>query len=146
MRTLRILCIVSLLLSLVVGANAQGKGEKTVVYNAVLHCASCKAKVEKNIPYEKGVKDLKVDMAANTITVTFKEGKNTAEDIQKAIEKLDIKVTGTACPNAAKCGEEGTDCSKSCDKAKAEAACEGKCGDKCCSKTGNKADCCKNKK
>lgn len=67
---------------------------KTVVYNATLGCESCKAKVEKNIPYEKGVKDLKVDLKAQTVTVTFREDKNTAEKIQKAIEKLNIPVSG----------------------------------------------------
>lgn len=67
---------------------------KTVVYKATLHCESCKAKVEKNIPYEKGVKDLKVDLKAQTVTVTFREDKNTQEKIQKAIEKLKIPVSG----------------------------------------------------
>lgn len=67
---------------------------KTVVYKATLHCESCKAKVEKNIPYEKGVKDLKVDMKAQTVTVTFREDKNTQEKIQKALEKLNIPVSG----------------------------------------------------
>lgn len=67
---------------------------KTVVYQATLHCESCKAKVEKNIPYEKGVKDLKVDMKAQTVTVTFREDKNTSEKIQKALEKLKIPVSG----------------------------------------------------
>ncbi|WP_251621463.1 heavy-metal-associated domain-containing protein [Odoribacter lunatus] len=67
---------------------------KTVVYKATLHCESCKARVEKNIPYEKGVKDLKVDMQAQTVSVTFREDKNTQEGIQKAIEKLKIPVSG----------------------------------------------------
>ena len=52
--------------------------------------------MEKNIPYEKGVKDLKVDMKAQTVTVTFREDKNTQENIQKAIEKLKIPVNGVA--------------------------------------------------
>ena len=67
---------------------------KTVVYKATLHCESCKARLEKNIPYEKGVKDLKVDMKAQTVTVTFREDQNTQETIQKAIEKLKIPVNG----------------------------------------------------
>ena len=65
-----------------------------MVYKATLHCESCKARLEKNIPYEKGVKDLKVDMKAQTVTVTFREDKNTQENIQKAIEKLKIPVNG----------------------------------------------------
>ena len=73
-------------------ANAQGKNEKTVVFYANLHCESCKAKVEKNIPFEKGVKDLKVDLEKKTITITFRKDKNTEENLRQAIEKLNIKV------------------------------------------------------
>lgn len=66
---------------------------ETVVYDVALHCASCKAKVEKNIPYEKGVKDLVVDLPNKTVTVTFDPTKNTAEGLRKAIEKLGYKAT-----------------------------------------------------
>ena len=139
MKVVKLLLVLSLMMSTVLAVSAQKKGEKTVVYNATLHCESCKAKIEKNIPYEKGVKDLKVDMKAGTVTVTFKEDKNTAEGIQKAIEKLNVAVTGID-GKSAKAG-----CSQGCCGDK-EKKCEGKCGEKCCQKTGNPADCCKNKK
>ncbi len=92
--------ILTLVIVLVTGAGVYAEKKeakpktKTVVYTATLHCESCKARVEKNIPYEKGVKDLKVDLKAQTITVTFREDKNTRENIQKAIEKLKIPVSG----------------------------------------------------
>lgn len=94
MKLARLLCMLGAMLTFVCAAHAEKKGDKTVVYKATLHCESCKAKVEKNIAYEKGVKDLKVDMKAQTITVTFREDKNSAEKIQKAIEKLKIPVSG----------------------------------------------------
>ena len=31
--------------------------KKTVVFKTHLHCESCKAKVEKNLPFEKGIKE-----------------------------------------------------------------------------------------
>lgn len=135
MKTLRIVLMLALILTTTLAVSAQKKGEKTVVYNATLHCESCKAKVEKNLPYEKGVKDMKIDMKAQTITVTFRDDKNTTEGIQKAIEKLSIPVAGVATAGAEKCTK---DCTKTDKK------CEGKCGEKCCSKTGG--DCCKDKK
>lgn len=98
MNVVRFFLILAVVLSTAVSVNAQKKGEKIVVYNATLHCGSCKAKVEKNIAFEKGVKDLKVDMDAQTITVTFREGKTTEEDIKKAIEKLDVPVKGVVAP------------------------------------------------
>ena len=94
--------------------NAQKKNEKTVIFNANLHCESCKAKVEKNIPYEKGVKDLKVDMKTQTITVTFREDKNTTENLQKAIEKLNIEVKGIEGNNTSAKTQTGEKCEKSC--------------------------------
>lgn len=87
-------CVMVLMSGTGVYAEKKEVKTKTVVYKATLHCESCKAKVEKNIPFEKGVKDLSVDMKAQTVTVTFREDKNTQENIQKAIEKLKIPVSG----------------------------------------------------
>lgn len=83
-----------LLVAMITVANvdAQKKGEKTVVFNANLHCEMCKSKIEKNIPFEKGVKNLKVDMTNQTVTITFREDKNTIDNLRKAIEKLKIEV------------------------------------------------------
>lgn len=94
MKAIRVIVAVTIILLVSTVAYAEKKTTKTVVYKATLHCQSCKAKVEKNIPYEKGVKDLKVDMEAQTVTVTFREDKNTKEQIRKAIEKLNIPVSG----------------------------------------------------
>ena len=86
--------MLSVVLTLTLSAEAQKKKEQTVVFKTHLHCESCKAKVEKNLPFEKGVKDLKIDMQAKTITVTYREDKNSLENIQKALEKLDVKIEG----------------------------------------------------
>ncbi|MEG0796514.1 MAG: heavy-metal-associated domain-containing protein [Odoribacter sp.] len=99
MKTVKFVLILAAMLIAAISVDAQKKGEKTVVFNANLHCASCKAKVEKNIPFEKGVKDLKVNMEAQTITIIFKEDKNTVENLQKAIEKLSVQIKGIAGAN-----------------------------------------------
>ena len=41
-------------------------------------------------------------MKAKTITVTYREDKNSLENIQKALEKLDVKVEGVEVKEAAK--------------------------------------------
>lgn len=79
MKAIRLILILAVVLMGAVNAQAEKKGEKTITFNANLHCNSCKAKVEKNIPFEKGVKDLKIDMEKQTITVTFRGDKNNAE-------------------------------------------------------------------
>lgn len=92
MKTIRFVMMLTVMLIVAVSANAEKKGEKTVIFSADLHCKSCVIKVEKNIPFEKGVKGLKVDMDSQTITITFREDKNSIENLKKAIEKLDIQV------------------------------------------------------
>ena len=123
MKAVRMVLILAVVLTTAMSVSAQKKGEKTVVFNANLHCESCKAKIEKNIPYEKGVKDLKVDMKTQTIKVTFREDKNSVEGLKKAIEKLDVQVKGC----------DGTECQK-CPKAKECCSKEKGCEKDCCSK------------
>lgn len=142
MKIVKILFMALLCTLTALAVQAQKKGEKTVTFNVKMHCASCQNKLEKNIPYEKGVKDLKVDLKANTVAVTFKEDKNSAENIQKAIEKLNVPVTGIvgtpAASNAkaADCGQKQDGCASKC--------CEGKGDKKSCEKAEKK--CCQDKK
>ncbi len=60
----------------------------TVVYTVAMHCESCQARIEKNLAFEKGVKDLRVSFADKTVTVTFRTDKTDSETLRKAIEKL----------------------------------------------------------
>ncbi len=64
------------------------KDEKTVVIEASMDCNSCKAKIEKNIAFEKGVKSLDVNLETKRVTITYQENKNSEEGLVKAIEKL----------------------------------------------------------
>lgn len=95
MKTLKWMALLAMMLGMAFSVKAEKKSVKTVLYHVSLHCESCKAKIEKNLPYEKGVKDLQVDLEAKTVKVSFREDKNTAEGIQKAIEKLNFQVSGT---------------------------------------------------
>ncbi|MGN0028816.1 MAG: heavy-metal-associated domain-containing protein [Marinilabiliaceae bacterium] len=74
-------------------SSAHNKGEVvTVVYSVGLHCNNCKKKVENNIAFEKGVKDLKVNLEEKTVTVTYRTDKTDSEKIKEAIEKLGYTV------------------------------------------------------
>lgn len=138
MKAVRLFLIFVVVFTSAMSVSAGNKGEKTVVFGANLHCASCQAKVEKNIPFEKGVKDLKVDMKAQTITITFREDKNSVENLKKAIEKLSIQVKET--PADAK-GDKAKAC---CDSQKKECQKDPACCGKKCPKDGDKA--CEKKK
>ncbi len=71
---------------------SKGKEMATVVFATSLHCENCKKKIESNIAYEKGVKDLKVDLAEKTVTVTYRKDKTNSEKLRKALEKLGYTV------------------------------------------------------
>lgn len=65
-----------------------------VVFSVNLHCENCVKKVQENIPFEKGVKDLKVSLDKKTVWVKYDSGKTTKEKLAAAIEKLGYEVLG----------------------------------------------------
>ena len=67
------------------------KNTETLTYWASIDCEACKAKVEKNIAFEKGVKDLNVDLKTKLITVTYRSDKTNPEKLEKAIQDLGFK-------------------------------------------------------
>jgi len=70
---------------------AQKKGNKVVCFKSDMDCAQCEKTVNEYLKFEKGVKDLKVDHASNTILVEYKDGKNTEEKLAAAIQKKGYK-------------------------------------------------------
>ena len=69
------------------------KKVETVVFNVEMDCHGCANKIKKNLPFEKGVKDLKVDFDKQKVTLVYKTKATTKEALKKAIEKLKFKVT-----------------------------------------------------
>lgn len=65
---------------------------KEVTFHVHLHCANCVKKVEENIAFEKGVKDLKVSQADQTVYVKYDSSRTSEQILKKAIEALGFKV------------------------------------------------------
>lgn len=59
----------------------------TVCYKSSMDCHSCETELNNYLKFEKGVKDLKVDLKSNTIKVVYKSGKNTSENLAKGIRE-----------------------------------------------------------
>lgn len=75
------------------------KGEVKEVTLAVhLHCENCVKKVEENIAFERGVKDLKVSLEDQTVYIKFDSAKTSVETLKKAIEVLGYPVAGELNP------------------------------------------------
>ncbi|KAA6341969.1 Copper-exporting P-type ATPase A [termite gut metagenome] len=72
--------------------NKDTKKKKTesITFTVNMHCSNCQSRLEKNIPWEKGVKDFRVDLENKTVTVLYDPQKTTADKLKKAIEKLDF--------------------------------------------------------
>ncbi len=66
--------------------------KETVKFWVSMSCVSCQQKIMDNIPFEKGVKDMKVDLATKTVEVTFDTRKTDSEKIRSSIEKLGYEV------------------------------------------------------
>ena len=90
--------IISMMLFILFAGNAynlsaQDGGKKVkkteeVVFLTNIFCNNCKAKIEKNISWEKGVKDLTVNLEKKTVTIVYNPQKTTEEKLKNAIEKL----------------------------------------------------------
>ena len=94
MKTVKIILAVAVLLlgTCVVYIFAQDKkgNDKTeqVVFSVNMHCENCEQKVKKNIPYEKGVKDLTTNLEKQLVTIRYQTDKTDRAKLKKAIEKL----------------------------------------------------------
>lgn len=95
-----------------VRANA-GTNDTTVVFKTSVLCDMCKERIERELVFEKGVREVKVDVKAKTVQVVFRKDKNNTEKLKKAISKLGYRADNiTADPKAFKklpacCREEG---------------------------------------
>jgi copper chaperone CopZ len=63
---------------------------KEVNFHVHLHCQNCVKKVQENIAFEKGVKDLKVTQ--HSIYIKYDSSKTNEATLKTAIEKLGYKI------------------------------------------------------
>lgn len=72
-----------------VSSEAKVKQEiKEVTYQTNLHCDKCAKKISENVSFEKGVKDLTIDIEKKTVTIKYDKAKTDAEKLAAAIRKL----------------------------------------------------------
>lgn len=96
MKTIQLISItlLSVLLMFSGTANAQNKKESKesqVTFSVPIDCPSCQKKLEAKLPYEKGVKDLKIDLEKQTIWFSYSPDKTNKENLIKALDKLGYK-------------------------------------------------------
>lgn len=87
------MAVAALVLISSVNAEAQSKKnqkkEVEVTFSIPdIDCHNCVQKIESKIPYEKGVKDMKVSLEGKTIWISYEEAKTNKESLAKALDKL----------------------------------------------------------
>lgn len=70
------------------GQEKSNKELATVKFETSIDCQNCVNTIMKNIPFEKGVKDVKCDLATKEVTVQYQKDKNKPEQLKRSIEKL----------------------------------------------------------
>lgn len=73
--------------------NVKKAATKTVTFNVSMHCKNCVKKINDNVAFEKGVKDLSVSLDSKTVTVTYDPARTDVAKLKAALEKLGYKVT-----------------------------------------------------
>jgi Copper chaperone len=69
--------------------SSQDKKEtKTVTFKTTMHCENCVKKVTENISFMRGVKDLKVSLDENVVTITYDPSRTNEDLLAAAIRKL----------------------------------------------------------
>ena len=85
-----VILTLSIMLSLMQFSNASKKSETVIIKTSIYcdhckECDSCGGKIEKDLGFNKGIKLVKLDEKAMTITVTYNPSKTSPEEIRKAI-------------------------------------------------------------
>ena len=67
---------------------------KEVTFNVSIHCKNCLRKLQENLPFEKGVKDLHICMDDQIVSFKYDASKTNEDILKNAIIKLGVPVNG----------------------------------------------------
>ena len=84
---LGIFCL-SLTTSCAQGTTQKKANEAEVTFVTNLDCPNCQKKVEAKLPFEKGVKDMKVNLEKKEIWILYQTDKTDKKKLAEAIEKI----------------------------------------------------------
>lgn len=80
--------IMAIGLIFILGSFAIQKETKTIGIKTSAVCAMCKERIERDLVFEKGIKQVNVNLESKTITVTYRVDKTNPQNIRRAIAKL----------------------------------------------------------
>ncbi len=89
MKGIKGMMVAALVLFIGIAGFSQTSGDyKEMKIKSSVVCGMCKDRVESGLGYEKGVKEVKVDLDAKEVTVKYNPGKITEDQIRTALSNL----------------------------------------------------------
>ncbi len=98
--------ITSILIAAAATAFAGTKQEVEVIFKSNISCDNCKNRIMRNLPFEKGVKAIDVNLDDKTAAVRFRKDKNSTENLNKALDDLGYKSVVIEEKEVAKTGKK----------------------------------------
>jgi copper chaperone CopZ len=83
----KVVTFFAVLLVVLAATVAQAKTTSATI-KTTIQCSSCEKRIMKNLPFEKGVTDVKVDVDKQTVWVEYNDAKTDLKKIKEAIAKL----------------------------------------------------------
>lgn len=84
--------VLSLLAVLLGGLNASAKNMRKVTFKVQqMVCENCEKKVQKNISFEKGLKELKTNVKNKTVTIVYDADKTNVEKLKEGFSKFNYE-------------------------------------------------------
>jgi copper chaperone CopZ len=69
---------------------------KEVTFYVNVHCHACLKRIDKNVPFIKGVVNYKASLENKSLKITYNPDKTNEETLKKEVEKADFVVAKTA--------------------------------------------------
>ena len=91
MKKIILMCLVAIMGVGVCSSYAQKKEAATKTTVTDIDCENCAKKITNSIPFQKGVKDVKVDVPTKKVTVTYDAAKTNDAALLKAFQKVKVK-------------------------------------------------------
>ena len=100
---------------MIMALTVAGKDIKTLVLttNPQMHCENCENKIKNNIRFEKGVKSIETDIAAQTVTIVYDADKTTEDAIIQAFANINYTARKVTCGEEVEHNHEDEGC---CEK------------------------------
>lgn len=79
---------IAIVASLSITVSAKDNDKQQVTFVVSMSCENCKKRIENTLSYEKGVKNLEVNLSRKTVTVEYDPQKTSPDKLKATIQNL----------------------------------------------------------